>query len=458
MIINYWQSTLAHFITILVITCPQIGYSNEHSPPFLLADDEPSAQNKPPTKTANDSQPHPKAVNSKSDDAATLIENDLNGDNLTTEQTPPFLLIDNELSEQNKTQDEDETQHNSEISDAEQKPPYLLIEIEEPLEQNKTSVNTGANDDLASDESTDDDYLSEDIHVHTSIGKPPFFSFLDDHQKLISSYLHKTVLGVDNFFATNQAFNESTGSHLRITFETIWPEGQGAEFDGSISLRARFPGIKEKYRLVIESDPEEQQDLVELESRQKDPASTTNENTGLFTGVEKSVGFFGWKARPSLGVKIRSPLDVYARLRIDRSEFFKKWALYLNESLYWFDSSGFGFDSTMRWDRPLTRTFLFRTTSLLRYTDETDIYDFSQTAEIVHTLSHKRAITYKIAGFANSDGSIHATDYLTSVLYRQNIHSDYLFLDLQTQTLFNKDNNFEAQHEFLMRVEIFYRD
>ena len=113
----------------------------------------------------------------------------------------------------------------------------------------------------------------------------------------------------------------------------------------------------------------------------------------------------------------------------------------------------------MRWDRPITDTFLFRTTSFVRYRDDTDLYDLSQTAELIHTISRKRAITYKIGVFGNTENNtLHATDYLASLLYRQNIHSDYLFLDLQLQTLFDKDNNFEAQYEFLMRVEIFYRD
>ncbi len=348
---------------------------------------------------------------------------------------PPFLLIDEDSTEQSPT------------------PAHLNNFSETPSSE---TISEQPISDVTSDNDSGE-FISENIDVATPIKKPPFFSFLDNHQKLISNYLHLTILSVDNFFATNQAINESTGSHLRLTLETIWPEGQGADFNGSVSLRARLPGMREKYRLVVESDPVEQKELLELESRQREPNQTINDR-GLYTGVEKKVGLSGWNINPSLGVKLRSPLDFYARLRLDRSIYFDQWALFLNESIYWFDSSGFGFDSTVRWDRPLSRAFLFRTTSLLRYSDETDIYNMSQIAEVIHNINPKKAITYKVGVFGHADAGVHTTNYLINLLYRHNIHSDYLFLDLQPQILFNKENNFEAQYEFLMRIEIYYRD
>lgn len=352
----------------------------------------------------------------------------------------------------------------------EPEPPFLLIEEDTPglntppkdLSESKETPVLNSNSEILNIDVTNaeepDEFMCENMVIATSTAKPPYFSFLDNHQKLISNYLHLTILSVDNFFATNQAINESTGSHLRLTLETLWPEGQGTEFNGSISLRARLPGIKKKYRLVVESDPVEQLDPLELENRQKTLDPNTEQNRGVYTGVEKSSGLLGWNIKPSLGVKIRTPLDYYARLRLERSDYFQKWALYLNESLYWFDSSGSGFDSTMRWDRPLHDTLLFRTTSFLRYTKETEYFDLSQTAEIIHTINSRSAITYKVGMFGNSNNSLHAKTYLTSLLFRYNLHSDYLFMDLQPQIFFDKNNNFEPQHEFLMRIEIYYRD
>jgi len=478
-IINICRRPTIILITISVIIFPKIVFAidPEHSP--VLVDNEHSAPTPITTELIEQSTFPPASKNTK-----TLIIDDLkSGHAVKTvneiESSPPFLLVDDEFPDQNTgsieviegdesipailkrtnvvgTNDTDDLRENKTDFD----PPFLLID-DVPGIQNTISVDLSQfpiiikgtlNDEIISD----DDFMDEDMYVATSIARPPFFSFLDNHQKTFSNYLHLTVLGVDNFFATNKAVHESTGSHLRLTLEANWPEGEGTEFKGGISLRARFPGLKEKYKLVIESDPIEQKSPLELESRQRNSAA--NDNGGLFTGIEKKSTFYGWKVRPSIGVKLRSPLDLYTRLRIDRNIFFDQWLLYLFEGLYWFDSSGFGFDSVMRWDRPINRTLLYRTTSLVRYTDLTDIYQLSQTAEIIHVMNSKSAITYKVGVFGDTENRLHTTTYLTSLLFRFNIHSDYLFLDLQPQILFEKENNFESRHEFFMRLEFYYRD
>ena len=129
-----------------------------------------------------------------------------------------------------------------------------------------------------------------------------------------------------------------------------------------------------------------------------------------------------------------------------------------NQSFYWFDSTGYGADSTLRWDRGISNKFLFRSESFLRYTDLLDYYEMSQTFSIIHTLSHKRAITYKVGAFGQTeDSTVYATTYLLNALYRNNIYKDYLFLDLQPQILFEKDNDFKGRLELFVRLEIFYR-
>jgi hypothetical protein len=82
----------------------------------------------------------------------------------------------------------------------------------------------------------------------------------------------------------------------------------------------------------------------------------------------------------------------------------------------------------------------------------------SQTFSLIHTLSEKRAISYKIGVFGQSEEpAVHAHTYLINAVYRNNIHKDYLFLDIQPQVFFEKKNNFDSRMEILFRFEIFYR-
>ncbi|MGD8782835.1 MAG: hypothetical protein PVG75_00275 [Thioalkalispiraceae bacterium] len=282
----------------------------------------------------------------------------------------------------------------------------------------------------------------------------PFFSFLDEHQKLISNRLQLYVQGIDNFFTDSTSIDERTGSYIRLRLGTNWPEGEGMEIDSGLSLKLRLPKTEEQLKLVVSSDVDEQTSALERETGE----TTTEESTGFFTGIESVLDKTDWKIRPSIGIKLRSPLDWYFRLKGTRVEPFDKWNLLFDQRFYWFDSSGSGSDTTMRWDRQIGKKLLFRSVSFLRYTDLNDYFEMSQTFSLIHTLSKKRAVTYKIGAFGQTEQpTVHATDYLVNLLYRSNIHKDYLFMDIQPQILFQKENEFKGQAEILVRLEIFYQ-
>ena len=219
-----------------------------------------------------------------------------------------------------------------------------------------------------------------------------------------------------------------------------------------------MPKTQKKLKLVFTSDIDEQKGALAKETG--DPSSTPEgEDKSYFTGIEGAVGgSSNWKIRPSIGLRLRSPLVLYLRLRANREEKFGNWLMGFNETLYWFDNAtGFGSDTNMRWDRPLSETVLFRSNSFVRYTDEFDYYEMSQTFSLIHTLSKKRAITYKVGVFGKSEPTTHATAYLVNALYRNNIHKDYLFLDIQPQLLFERENEFKGRLDLFLRLQLFYR-
>ena len=286
-----------------------------------------------------------------------------------------------------------------------------------------------------------------------------FFRFLDDHQKLISSRLHQIVQGTDNFFANSDSIDENTGSYLRLSIESAWLEGQGFSSKPGINLKVRLPKTQKKVKLVFESEADEKRNTLDRATRETPTTDSQGQDNSYVAGLE---GEFGrpqqWKFRPSIGLRLSSPLDPYVKFRADRHEYFTKWALYLNETLYWYDSSGFGSDTTMRWDRKLDEDLLLRFNSFIRYTDENDYYELSQTVGLIQTLSPKQAITYQFGVFGISEPSTHVTTYLLNAVYRYNLHKDYLFMDVQPQVLFERENDFDSHLELLLRLEIFYRD
>lgn len=337
------------------------------------------------------------------------------------------------------------------LEDSAIEPPFLLDTQDEPAKDSDSG-------ELVTTDNMDNSD-QPDVPEQTEPEIPPLYNYLDEHERLISSYLHRFVTGVDNFFTNDDTIDETSGSYMRLTTAMIWPEKEGAELDLGLSLKIRLPKTQRKLRLTFESSADETTGLIDKETREEGTTESTTGEKSYYTGLESELRQFKtWKIRPSVGVKIRSPLELYVRLRATREVEFENWFLYFNETLFWFDETGYGSDTTMRWDRKLSNNVLFRSNSFARYTEDLELFEMSQTFSLIHTLSQKRAITYKAGMFGESEPSVHATAYLLSAQYRNNLHSDYLFLDIQPQIIFEQENDFKGELEFLIRLELFYRD
>jgi hypothetical protein len=281
-----------------------------------------------------------------------------------------------------------------------------------------------------------------------------FLSFLDPHQETVSSGFEAMVRSVDEFFANEKTAYTSSGSYLRVTVDFTFNEGGDFTSRGDLKIRARFPLTQRKLKLTIESDPDEQRS--ELEREQDTPVD--RDDKAIFAGLATRWGDADkWHIDPSIGVKIRSPLDYYVRVRAGRSyEISKSSIIDLFQSIYWFDSTGYGADTNIDYHYMITENVIFRSSSAARYTEENEYWDLSQNFYITHKLSDKRAISYQAGVFGISEPTVFATDYLLLVRYRQNIHKDWLFFEVTPQILYQEEFDFKAEHSLLLRLEAYF--
>jgi len=281
---------------------------------------------------------------------------------------------------------------------------------------------------------------------------PEFFSFLDSPQRSISSGLESVAQSIDEFFADEKVFYESSGSNVRYSIDTLFEEGGRTTTVGRLDLSLRLPATEKKLRLVLESDPLEKQSTIERATAV--PASNQSVEQSYYAGIQSEYGKQDkWRFKPSVGLKLHLPIEYYVRLRAIHDFQFVKWSLRLTESAYWYDTTGAGFDSEMQWNRLLDDNLLFRTTSLVRNTEEYKRFDMSQSFSLTHTLSQRRAITYSISFFGNSEPNVHATDYILQARYRQIVHGDYFFMELVPQIRYRIDYAFTQEDSLLVRFE-----
>ena len=308
-------------------------------------------------------------------------------------------------------------------------------------------------------ESDDEELLSGEAFPEESIYDQPIeeksiYSILDKPHKYVSENVEKFVTSFDRFFANDALYRYTTGSYVQVTGDTLFEENGEVGYAANFRARVDLPGTKKRFKLIFNTDPTEKQDPVER-SVDESPAAAVQESD-LFGSIQRERELRGWKFRPSLGVKISSPLEPFAKLRFTKTYPLQRWALRADQNFYWFDDSGFGSDSAMEFDRPVGKENLLRASSFARWTEETEYFQLSQIFTFYQTLSPSRKISYQVGAYGQTQPTWFMTDYLVVVRYRQNLHKEWLFFEIRPQVQYSKVNDWDDEVSLLLRLDLLF--
>ncbi len=324
----------------------------------------------------------------------------------------------------------------------------LSLSVTQVVAQDGNTPDKDCSDDAPNCEEENVSPLDE----HSKDGKP-FFSFLDKPQDVMSTGLTGMTTYMDEFFAEERVFYDKTGSYLRLTADTVFDKNGEIGYVGDVKLKLRLPRTEEKLKLTFESDPEEQRDT--LDRIQEDSPEQAARNRDYYGGIQTTLGDERkWRFNPSIGVKFDKPIDIFLRLRMDRNYKTGDWLFRPSQTFYTFKEKGFGSDTAFQLDYQLTDNVLFRSSSFIRYQDENDYFEPSQVFSLFHSLSSRRGVTYQLGVYGVSEPAWQATDYLAQLRYRQNIHSNYLYVELIPRADYRRDNDFESEHSLTLRLEM----
>jgi hypothetical protein len=277
-------------------------------------------------------------------------------------------------------------------------------------------------------------------------------SVLDSPHKYVSEQVEWLVTGVDKYFANEAFYNYSTDSYVQLSADVLYEE-EFADTSYGANLRARvdLPRTKRRFKLLIDTDPTEKQDPIER-SVDESPAAAVQESD-VYASIQRERERKGWLIRPSVGAKFNFPIEPFVKLQFTNLFPLQRWQLRVNETLYWYDDSGFGSDSTFDFDLPVGNVHLLRTTSFARWTEETNYFELNQIITFFQTPSPTRRISYQIGAYGQTSPTLFMTNYLAVIRYRQNIYKDWLFFEIRPQVLYRKINDWDDEVSLLLRLE-----
>jgi len=316
--------------------------------------------------------------------------------------------------------------------------------------QNYTENEYSEDEALILDDETEP--FPEEAEIEAEPEKP-FFSFFDNSQDYLSSSVEGLARSMDQYFVEDEIFYESSGSYLRLRYSMIFDEAGKKRSVNEVRFKLRLPNTEKKFKLFFETSAIDEPYNVTTQT--ESVPKTVGEEGNYVLGIQAESGErFGWNYKPTIGADIDSSLDPFVKLKFSREDKFKKWIISWDETPYWYDSLGWGFDSSIELNRKIDEKSLFRSSTYAGWKNSTSQFDLSQVFSVFHTFNKKKAISFYTAIFGVSEPKITTTQFLVGTIYRENIHKDYLFMEIEPQIRYQAINRFRPEHSIVLRFEL----
>lgn len=336
-----------------------------------------------------------------------------------------------------------------------------VIEEEIIKEENVAETSSENESDTENETSGEDELYpfeeGNEVNAEEELeAEKPFFSFLDTPQEYLSSGVEVMAKSIDGFFVADEIFYESSGSYLRLINSTIFDEGGNKRSFNDVRFKLRLPETQKRLKVFFESSPSDEPYNVTTQT-ENFPKTVTDEDDYVLGIQAESGEGFGWKYKPRIGAHLGSSVEPFVQFKFSREDKLGQWTLSWDEIPYWDDSVGWGFDSSLVFNRKIDEKNLFRSSTFAGWKNVTEQFELRQVFALFHTFSSRRAISFYTGAYGVSEPEVHTTEYLVGSIYRQNIHKDYLFIELEPQIRYQRINNFRAEHSIALRFELLFK-
>lgn len=269
----------------------------------------------------------------------------------------------------------------------------------------------------------------------------------------VSSGLETTAKSLDEFFAEDTAYEDSTRTYLRLGLDSVLREREGFGFSGGLRLKLHLPRTKKRLRLLIESD-DQRSESENLENKPTDVAQRSDYSLA----IEKDVsGANKWNLRPSLGIKLHSRIDTFFRLRSHRYFSYNDWLMRVSHHAAWFDSRGFEANTGLALDHPLSKNLLFRYSPTLSWQEEEMFRRITQGFSVYQEIDSRQKMAYQIIAEADDDwNEWRAKRYDALIRYRRGLYKKWLFGEVIPQLIFLKETGFHNDPIITFRLEVVF--
>lgn len=277
------------------------------------------------------------------------------------------------------------------------------------------------------------------------------------------SYLGKSYIDltqtIDGFLAGKRLDRDANSSYLVLLTQNTWFERSENAYDVKLKGKVDLPGTERRYRLFIDSDPDEQNSLEER-NRTVSQGERIREKSSV-AGIEfgKVKPLTRWKTSFSLGGKLDSGFKPLVRARLRKNWVLnEKWTSYFHQDVWHLDGKGWGETSRSEFTRSLGERAWIQFLTELEYQDDDPAWQYIHSWRIDHILNEAHALTYRIGVTGEKPEDVFEDNRFISFSWRSRIYEDWAFLHLTPEIYFASEDNYNSEAAFTVKFEIFLTD
>ncbi|MFQ5543490.1 MAG: hypothetical protein ACE5FY_03955 [Nitrospiria bacterium] len=279
----------------------------------------------------------------------------------------------------------------------------------------------------------------------------------DKTHSFLSRHIVSNSDKLDAFFGDERMDVETNRTKVRLNLVSLVDDEGKYQFKPNVAVSLILPRTKKRFKLVVEDVQDTLSDNDESGIQGEDRLVESVFDTTLSTALRYIfIDTKKFNIQFDLGVKARTPIDPFTRLRIRRSYFLKKWESRFIYSLKWPFSKKWEAVTSVAFDRPISEQFLFRFNNVAAWQRIESEVSFSHDFSLFHKLPDHKALVYFTGMKWVDEPSLHATSYQLGVTYRQRLFRHWCFFQIQPLVTYPKDKNFEFTPTVTFKIEFIF--
>ena len=298
--------------------------------------------------------------------------------------------------------------------------------------------------------------------------------FVDRHHKSLSgrvidfghsmdAWLSKSVRhpepqpenGKDDRLLNPRQGEDGSDSRVKISPTLKLRDGDGMEVSLKIRARLNLPRFEKRLALVF-SNLDDDNALFDDDLRTPSFSGSDQQGTASLRYFFKET--LNFKASADAGLRFRPEPDPKLRLRLRLRQDFESFTTRFTQTFFWEGQDGFGEKSQFDLEQQKRLHYLRRLSTIILWAEDSDGVEASQTLAYYHFISKRRAAGGRLSVSGVLEPSARMENYGAYLVYRQRLHRDWIYMELEPGVEFPRTRDFHATGLINLKFDILIGD